>query len=97
MEDAEKMHGKEGEKEGRRLILEERPDYYVRKSKRAFWTRCILFPLACIAMVFAVYRVVCFINNDRQAPDKVDVSNSLVSHAMAQGLPRSSPPWDRRR
>ena len=85
MEDAEKMRGKEGEKEGRELVLEERPDYYVRKSKRAFWTRCILFPLACIAMVFAVYRVVCFINNDRQAPDKVDVSNSVVSHAMAQG------------
>ena len=85
MEDVEKMRAKEGEKEEHGVLLEERPDYYVRKSKRAFWTRCILFPLACIAVVFAVYRFVCFINNDRQVPDKVEESSSTVPYAMEQG------------
>lgn len=85
MEDDEKMRGKGGKQEENGLILEERPDYYVRKSKRTFWKRCILFPLVCIAVTFAIYRFVCFINNDRRVPGSGDDSSSQVSSAIGQG------------
>ena len=85
MEDDEKKYVKEDEQDESGHILGERPDYYVRRSKRACWMRYVLFPLVCIAVAFAIYRFVRFINNVEQLPDMGDEPSSQVSYALGQG------------
>lgn len=71
------------EEEEHDVVLGERPDYYVRKSRRAFWLRCILFTLACMVVTFAVYLIASFLKHGRHLPEKVlEEKTPLVSHTI---------------
>lgn len=86
MEDDDNMRNKAGEKEEHGLILEERPDYYVRKSRKGFWVRCMLFTMACILLTFVAYRVAVFVKSYQPLPRMGEDEPSLqVSYVVGQG------------
>ena len=62
------------------IVLDERPDYYVRRSKTRFWFRRVVFPLICIFAVLGAYYAFDYLSKRQSPANEEDDSLWSLSH-----------------